>query len=60
MMTNKINAVEMVRQIRDQQYDQTNTMDNAEKQAYYQHKAQSLIARLQSRIRAWRKRLVAA
>ena len=60
MKTNKINALEMVRQIRDQQYEQTKSMNNVEKRGYYRQKAQSLIAQLQSLIRKWRKKMVAA
>lgn len=60
MKTNKINALDMVRQIRDQQYEQTKCMDNVEKRGYYQQKAQSLIAQLQSLIRKWRKKMVTA
>lgn len=60
MKTNKINALDMVRQIRDQQYEQTKSMDESEKRGYYQQKSQTLISQLQNLIRKWRKRMIAA
>ena len=60
MKTNKIDAVDMVRRIRDQQYEQTRSMDTVEKRAYYQQKSQSLMTQLQTLIQKWRKKTVAA
>ena len=60
MKTDEINAVDMVRQIRDQQYEQTKNMDTAEKRTYYQQKSQSLMTQLQSLIQKWRNKTVAA
>lgn len=60
MKTNKINAVDMVRQIRDQQYEETKSMNTTEKQAYYREKAQSFITQLQSLIQKFRQKIVTA
>lgn len=46
METTKIDAVKMVRQIRDNQYERTKNMTAEEKKAYYQRRAKALIARL--------------
>lgn len=60
MKTNKVKAVDMVRQIRDQQYEEIKGMNNVQKQTYYRQKAQSLIAQLQSLIEKFRQKIVTA
>jgi hypothetical protein len=46
MKKTKIDAVKMVRHIRDNQYEQTKNMSLEEKKAYYQGRAKALFARL--------------
>jgi hypothetical protein len=50
MKTNKIKAVDMVREIRDRQYAETRNMDPSEERAYYQQRAEALLARLETAV----------
>ena len=52
MKQNKVKAIEMVRVIRDRQYEQTKNMSNEEKIAFYQERARILMAQLKTIIDA--------
>ena len=55
MKQNKIKTIEMVRQIRDKQYEQTKDMSTAEKIAFYRERSNTLLAQLQTIVDAKRK-----
>ncbi len=50
MTSTKINSVKMVRQIRDQQYEQIKNMSSSEKQAYFNEQAKAFLAKLAKEI----------
>lgn len=60
MEPDKIKTVEMVRQIRDKQYEETKNMSTEEKMEYYQQRGQALMTQLEKLVEERRQKMIAA
>ncbi len=55
-----IKTMEMVRRIRNAQYEQTKHMDAEEKRTYFEERGQSFLAELMERVEAYKRERIAA
>ena len=60
METNEFKTMEMVRRIRDAQYERTKHMSNEEKLAYYEEQSQALMEQLSDLIEEWQQERIPA
>lgn len=60
MEQDNIKTVEMVRRIRDWQYEQTKHMNDEEKRAYYEQRAQIFLTKLKNQVEAYRREKIVA
>lgn len=60
MEPSKLKTVEMVRSIRDAQYEQTKSMNTDDKIEYYRQNAQALLKQLEKLVERHRQKMTAA
>lgn len=60
METSKIKTIEMVRLIRDHQYELTKNMSDEEKLEFYRQRAKALMGQLEKRVEEQQQKTIAA